>query len=177
MEPLDEDDVIIRKCSEFEVDSVCKIINNAAQAYKGVIPDDRWHDPYMSRAELGQELLDGVVFWGAVDDHVLVGVMGVQDKDDVALIRHAYVRGDRTNSGIGSRLLRFIESAIDKPILVGTWADATWAIAFYQKNGYRLVSGREKDRLLRKYWMISERQIETSVVLNQTAPKRDVSNE
>jgi GNAT superfamily N-acetyltransferase len=165
MGSLDEDDIIIRQCGDSDVDSIYEIINKAAQAYKGVIPEDRWHDPYMSRAELGQEIRDGVLFWGAVDDRGLDGVMGVQDKNDVALIRHAYVRTDRRNSGIGSRLLRFLESAIDKPILVGTWADATWAIAFYQKNGYDLVSELEKNRLLRKYWTISDRQIETSVVL------------
>ena len=170
MESLDEDEVIIRQCSHSEADCVCKIINNAAQAYKGVIPDDRWHDPYMSHEKFGQELQDGVVFWGAIHEHALVGVMGVQDKNDVALIRHAYIRTDRRNSGIGSRLLRFLESTIEKPILVGTWADATWAIAFYQKNGYRLVSEIEKNRLLRKYWTISDRQIETSVVLNQSTP-------
>lgn len=165
MGSLDEDDIIITQCNESDVDSIYEIINDAARAYKGVIPDDRWHDPYMSRTELDRELQDGVIFWGAVDDRVLVGVMGVQDKNDVALIRHAYVRSDRRNSGLGSRLLRFIESTVDKPILVGTWADAVWAIAFYRKNRYHLVSELEKDRLLRKYWAISDRQIETSVVL------------
>jgi len=165
MGSLDEDDFIIRQCDESDADGVWEIINDAAQAYKGAIPEDRWHEPYMSRTELGQELEDGVVFWGAVDGDVLVGVMGVQDKEDVALIRHAYIRGDRRNSGIGSRLLRFLESTTNKPILVGTWADAIWAITFYQKNGYRLVSELEKDRLLRMYWTISDRQIETSVVL------------
>ena len=144
---------------------IYEIINDAAQAYRGVIPEDRWHDPYMSKTELAQELQDGVVFWGVVDNNDLVGVMGIQDKGEVALIRHAYIRTERRNEGIGSRLLRFLESTTDKAILVGTWADATWAIAFYQKNGYRLLSEQEKDQLLRKYWKIPERQIQTSVVL------------
>ena len=156
---------MIRKCSETEVDVIYEIINDAAQAYKGVIPEDRWHDPYMSHAELRQELQDGIVFWGVYDKQDLIGVMGMQDKGDVALIRHAYVRTDRRNEGIGSRLLQFLESTTGKPILVGTWADATWAISFYHKNGYHLLSEQEKNQLLRKYWKISERQIETSVVL------------
>lgn len=144
---------------------ICEIINDAAQAYKGVIPEDRWHDPYMSQAELRQELQDGIVFWGVYDNQDLTGVMGMQDKSDVALIRHAYVRTDRRNEGHGSRLLRFLETTTGKPILVGTWADATWAISFYQKNGYYLLSELEKNQLLRKYWKIPERQTESSVVL------------
>lgn len=156
---------MIRKCSEEEVDVICEIINDAAQAYKGVIPEDRWHDPYMSQAELRQELQDGIVFWGVYDNQDLTGVMGMQDKSDVALIRHAYVRTDRRNEGHGSRLLRFLETTTGKPILVGTWADATWAISFYQKNGYYLLSELEKNQLLRKYWKIPERQTESSVVL------------
>ena len=156
---------MIRKCSESDVEVVYEIINDAAHAYKFVIPQDCWHEPYMSYAELTQELHDGVVFWGVVDGHDMVGVMGMQDKSDVALIRHAYIRTDRGNEGIGSRLLRFLETTTDKAILVGTWAAATWAIAFYQKNGYHLLAEQEKNRLLRKYWTISERKIETSVVL------------
>ncbi|MDJ0958969.1 MAG: GNAT family N-acetyltransferase [Arenicellales bacterium] len=144
---------------------IYEIINDAAQAYRGVIPEDRWHEPYMPKTELEQELQDGVVFWGVEDKNNLIGVMGIQDKGDLALIRHAYVRTERRNEGIGSRLLNFLESTTDKAILVGTWADATWAITFYQKNGYRLLSEPEKDRLLRKYWRIPERQIQTSVVL------------
>lgn len=156
---------MIRKCRELDVDVIYEIINDAAQAYRGVIPEDRWHDPYMSKVELKQELQGGVVFWGVVDNDNLVGVMGIQDKGDIALIRHAYIRTDRRNKGIGSRLLRFLGSTTHKTILVGTWADATWAITFYQKNGYQLLSEHEKNQLLRKYWKIPERQIQTSVVL------------
>ena len=158
-------DKVIRKCNQSDVDVIYEIINDAAQAYRGVIPQDRWHEPYMSKAELQQELQDGVVFWGVVDNDYLIGVMGIQDKGDVALIRHAYIRTDRRNEGIGSLLLRFLESTTEKEILVGTWSAATWAINFYQKNGYQLVTESEKERLLRKYWNIPERQIQTSVVL------------
>ena len=156
---------MIRKCTGSDVDAIYEIINDAAQDYRGVIPEDRWHEPYMSKAELARELQDGVIFWGVVENNNLVGVMGIQDKGEVALIRHAYIRTERRKEGIGSRLLRFLEATTDKAILVGTWADATWAIAFYQKHGYRLLTEPEKDRLLRKYWRIPERQIQTSVVL------------
>jgi GNAT superfamily N-acetyltransferase len=156
---------VIRKCTEANIDVIYEIINDAAQAYCGVIPEDMWHDPYMSRAELMQELQDGVVFWGMVESDSLVGVMGMQDKGDVTLVRHAYTKTEQRTKGIGSRLLQFIERETDKPILVGTWADATWAIRFYQSNGYKLVPEKEKNQLLRDYWHISDRQIETSVVL------------
>ncbi|MDA9983234.1 GNAT family N-acetyltransferase, partial [Gammaproteobacteria bacterium] len=121
---------MIRKCTESDVDVIYEIINDAAQAYKGVIPKDRWYDPYMSHAELRQELEEEVVFWGLSDNHNLVGVMGIQDRGDVSLIRHAYVITNRRNEGIGTSLLRYLESTTDKPILVGTWADASWAIDF-----------------------------------------------
>ena len=156
---------MIRKCKQSESDIIHEIINDGAQAYKGVIPADRWHEPYMSREELKQEMVDGVVFWGFEADQELVGVMGIQDKGDVNLIRHAYVRTLARQQGIGTQLLKHLESIDGKPILIGTWADAIWAIAFYQKNGYRVVTETEKNRLLRKYWSISEQQVETSVVL------------
>ncbi len=142
-----------------------KIINDAAQAYKGIIPADRWHEPYMSRRELKGEIEHGVVFWGVEADGKLVGVMGIQDRGEVNLIRHAYVRTDGQRRGVGTKLLKHLESIGDKPVLVGTWADASWAIAFYQTNGYRLMTEGDKNRLLRKYWTIPERQVETSVVL------------
>jgi N-acetylglutamate synthase-like GNAT family acetyltransferase len=119
----------------------------------------------MSREELKREMEDRISFWGFEDEVSLIGVMGIQDKGDVVLIRHAYVRSNKRNQGIGARLLHFLESTTGKPILIGTWADATWAVAFYQKNGYRLLSEKEKNRLLRKYWTIPERQVVTSVVL------------
>ena len=156
---------LIRKCKQSEIEIIYEIINDGAQAYKGIIPADRWHEPYMSLEELEHEIGDGVLFWGLEADRELVGVMGIQDKGDVNLIRHAYVRTHARKQGIGTQLLRHLESIDGKPILIGTWAGASWAIAFYQKNGYRVVTEAEKNRLLRKYWNITERQVETSVVL------------
>jgi GNAT superfamily N-acetyltransferase len=156
---------IIRRCTDSDFHAIFEIINDAAFAYKGVIPPDRWHDPYMSDDELRHEIDDGVRFWGFDYDNLLVGVMGIQDKGAVTLLRHAYVRTALRNKGIGTRLLNHLEPMSDKPILVGTWAAASWAVQFYQKNGYQLVSLEEKNILLRQYWSISERQVETSVVL------------
>ena len=156
---------MIRKCNDTDSETILDIINDAAEAYRGVIPADRWHEPYMSCEELQHEIEAGGSFWGFEDENTLIGVMGIQDKGDVTLIRHAYVRWSHRNRGIGTRLLRILESTTGKPILVGTWADAAWAIAFYQKNGYRLLLAEEKRQLLKKYWTIPERQVETSVVL------------
>jgi N-acetylglutamate synthase-like GNAT family acetyltransferase len=156
---------MIRQCMDSDFEAIYGIINDAAQAYKGVIPEDRWHEPYMSRIQLRREMEDGVRFWGVEEERVLVGVMGIQDKGDVCLIRHAYIKTSRRKEGMGTRLLRHLESMTEKPILIGTWADATWAIRFYQKNGYRLLSEAEKNDLLRKYWNIPGRQVQTSVVL------------
>jgi N-acetylglutamate synthase-like GNAT family acetyltransferase len=156
---------MIRKCSEQDVSIIYEIINDAAQAYKGVIPADRWHEPYMPIEELKHEMDDGVEFWGYEEAGNLMGVMGLQDKGDVHLIRHAYVYTSSQNRGIGRELLRHLEQMTDKPILIGTWVDATWAIRFYEKNGYRLLSRSETERLLKKYWKIPERQVVTSVVL------------
>jgi len=123
----------------------------------------------MPKEELTAEIDDGVEFWVAEDEGRVVGVMGVQDKGDVALVRHAYVVPGTQRSGIGTTLLRHIEGLVEKPILIGTWATASWAIEFYRRNGFDLVSQSEKDRLLRKYWSIPTRQIETSVVLASRA--------
>ena len=157
---------MIRQCTESEITTICDIINDAAVAYKGVIPQDRWREPYMSAEEIRHEIKDGVVFWGVEQDGGLAGVMGIQDKGEVSLIRHAYVLSRFRRQGIGEKLLHFLEGLTEKPILVGTWKAASWAVSFYQKNGYHLVSDEEKDRLLRKYWSIPQRQIETSVVLS-----------
>ena len=156
---------MIRKCMDSDFRAIFEIINDAAIAYKGVIPDDRWHEPYMPEEEVRQQIEDGVVFWGIQKDSELVGVMGIQDKGEVVLIRHAYVRTESRNQGIGKTLLRYLESLTEKPILIGTWKAASWAISFYEKNGYVRLSEAETDRLLRRYWSIPERQIETSVVL------------
>ncbi|MFH1703944.1 MAG: GNAT family N-acetyltransferase [Nitrospirota bacterium] len=156
---------MIRQCSDDDFEMIYEIINDAALAYKGIIPKDRWKEPYMSREELRHEIDEGIVFWGYEEDGKLKGVMGIQDVQDVTLIRHAYVRTAERNKGIGSKLMSHLRQMPDRPILIGTWADAVWAIRFYEKHGFRLVSTEEKNRLLKKYWRIPERQVETSVVL------------
>ncbi len=155
----------IRQCRSDEFEVIGEIVNDAAQAYQGVIPQDRWHEPYMSLAELAEQMEAGVNFWGMEQDGKLTGVMGIQPVQDVTLIRHAYVRTACRNRGIGSGLLRHLRTLTTRPILIGTWAAAVWAVAFYEKHGFRKVSPAEKDRLLKKYWSIPDRQIETSVVL------------
>jgi GNAT superfamily N-acetyltransferase len=156
---------MIRKCENSDFETICSIINDAAIAYKDIIPDDRWKEPYMPREELRHEIDDGVLFWGYEEEGVLMGVMGIQDVRDVTLIRHAYVRTAERGKGIGGKLLSKLKRMTDRPLLIGTWADALWAIRFYQKHGFRLVTQQEKDRLLKTYWNIPDRQIETSVVL------------
>jgi N-acetylglutamate synthase-like GNAT family acetyltransferase len=156
---------MIRQCDKSEFESIYEIINEATQVYKGVIPPDRWKEPYMSRDELRREIREGVNFWGYEENGDLVGVMGIQQVQDVMLIRHSYVRTARQHRGVGGRLLSFLRLQTTYPILVGTWAEAVWAIRFYEQHGFRLVSREDKDRLLRKYWSVPERQIETSVVL------------
>ena len=126
---------------------------------------DRWHEPYMPKDELVREIAQGIIFWVAEEEGVLLGVMGIQDKGAVALVRHAYVAPTTQRKGVGTRLLRHVQSLADKPILIGTWADASWAIEFYRRNGFTLVPDSHKNHLLRTYWSIPERQIETSVVL------------
>jgi N-acetylglutamate synthase-like GNAT family acetyltransferase len=160
---------VIWRCGEADFEAIWTIINDAAWIYHGIIPDDCWADPYMSREELRQEIEDGVEFWGYDDDDRLVGVMGLQKVDHVTLIRHAYVSTDSQNRGIGSQLLAHLRKLANTPVLVGTWADAQWAIRFYEKHGFELVGADEKNRLLKKYWTIPERQIETSVVLADAA--------
>ena len=156
---------MIRSCTSAELPAMLEIINDSAQAYRGVIPADCWHEPYMPHTELAQQIASGVEFWGYTQDGELCGVMGIQHVADVTLIRHAYVRTAHRNRGIGAQLLTHLRGLTRKPILIGTWAAATWAIRFYEKQGFALVSGEHKNSLLKKYWSIPERQIETSVVL------------
>ena len=155
--------IIPSKESDFK--DILEIINDAASMYKGVIPADRWREPYMSEEELQTQIEEGIKFWCYVDKDNILGVMGFQEKPDVTLIRHAYVRTNARNNGIGGKLLHHLSDLSAKPILIGTWADASWAINFYKKHGFQLVSFEEKERLLRKYWRIPTRQIEASVVL------------
>lgn len=157
--------VELRRYREEDFADVLRIVNDAAQVYRGAIPDDCWREPYMPASGLREEIDDGVEFWVAEKHGRTVGVMGIQDKGEVALVRHAYVAPHVQRSGVGARLLRQIEDLARKPILIGTWAASSWAIAFYEKHGYTLLPEDEKERLLRRYWSIPQRQVETSVVL------------
>jgi len=156
---------VIRRCDDDDLEVIYEIINDAARAYAGVIPADLWREPYMSRDELRREITAGVEFWGYEEGGGLVGVMGIQDVQDVTLIRHSYVRTRDRNQGIGGKLLSHLRRQTSRPLLIGTWADASWAIRFYESHGFRLVSPEEKDRLLRAYWPVPPRQIQESVVL------------
>ena len=156
---------MIRECTESDVDAIDEIINEAALKYRGVIPADCWHEPYMTREQLLEQIGAGVRFSGVERDGALAGVMGLQRVRDVTLIRHAYVRSAEQGRGIGSELLRELIARAARPLLVGTWAAATWAIRLYERNGFRLLPRDETDRLLRTYWNIPARQREASVVL------------
>jgi N-acetylglutamate synthase-like GNAT family acetyltransferase len=178
---LGKEMMVIRKSVEADFAAMLAIINEAAHAYRGVIPMDRWHEPYMPTDELAREIAEGIVFWVAEQDGRVSGVMGIQDKGDVALVRHAYVAPTTQRTGVGTRLLRHVESLVDKPILIGTWAAASWAIEFYRRNGFTVVPSGHKDRLLRTYWSIPARQVETSVVLankrwTETQPRASTRN-
>jgi GNAT superfamily N-acetyltransferase len=159
---------MLRICTESDFEIIYEIINDAAMAYKGVIPDDCFKEPYMSVEELHEAIADGVVFWGYEDEGNICGVMGIQDVKDVTLIRHAYVRTSHRNQGIGGVLLRHLLGLAVRPVLIGTWRDAVWAIRFYEKYGFKVIPVQETQHVLSKYWRISKRQTETSVVLFKT---------
>ena len=156
---------MIRDCSDSDVGAIDALINEAAVAYRGVIPADCWHEPYMTRQQLLAEIDAGVRFAGWDEDGTLGGVMGIQTVRDATLIRHAYVRPAYQRLGIGGKLMHALAARVQGRLLVGTWADATAAIQFYQRHGFRLVSPSEKDQLLDTYWSIPARQRDTSVVL------------
>ena len=156
---------MLRKSTQDDFRQIHEIINDAASAYKGIVPADCWHEPYMPRTELEEQIADGVQFTCFVEADKIVGVMGIQDKGEVNLIRHAYVASERRGGGIGGVLLRELVENSSKPILIGTWKAANWAIRFYKKHGFAQVSEQEKNRLLKRFWNIPDRQIETSVVL------------
>jgi N-acetylglutamate synthase-like GNAT family acetyltransferase len=160
---------VIRPCTDQDTEELLEVINDAARAYKGVIPDDCFKDPYMPAEELRHEIEHGVRFWGFAQDSRLLGVMGLQDVEDGTLIRHAYVRTSYRRRGIGGRLLNDLRSKATRPLLVGTWAAAKWAIKFYRQQGFEMVPPDQVPALLRHYWSIPERQIETSVVLAEKA--------
>jgi GNAT superfamily N-acetyltransferase len=157
--------VTIRPCRDDERDAILAIVNAAAEAYRGVIPADRWQEPYMPGEELDEEIAAGVAFWGCEADGELVGVMGIQPVGVVELIRHAYVSPAAQRRGIGGALLECVAASTTRPLLVGTWAEAGWAIAFYRRHGFETQSPERSAELLKTYWNIPERQIETSVVL------------
>jgi N-acetylglutamate synthase-like GNAT family acetyltransferase len=156
---------MIAKCNHADFNEIYNVINDAATAYRGIIPTDAWHEPYMPEEELKKQIEEGVQFWGYKEEGKIIGVMGIQPKGDVTLIRHAYVQTIQRNKGIGGKLLRHLLGITDMPVLIGTWADASWAIEFYQRHGFHLLPMQEKNELLRKYWVIPNRQVETSVVL------------
>lgn len=160
---------MIRRCDDRDFELIWAIINDSARAYKGVIPEDCWTEPYMSRDHLHREIGDGIVFWGYEDKGTFEGVMGLQQVQDVTLIRHAYVRTTSQSRGIGTQLLSHLRKLTQDPVLIGTWADAVWAIRFYERHGFQMVGPEQKDRLLKRYWTIPERQLETSVVLADRA--------
>jgi GNAT superfamily N-acetyltransferase len=157
---------MIRKLTNSDFQAILNVVNNAAIAYKGKIPADRWKEPYMPAQELKEEIQSGVEFYGWIENNVLIAVMGIQPVNDVTLMRHAYVLTNHQRKGIGEKLLKHLLGlAKTSRVLVGTWEAAPWAIRFYQKHGFMLLSSEEKNKLLKKYWNIPERQVETSVVL------------
>jgi GNAT superfamily N-acetyltransferase len=155
----------VRRCRNDERAAIVAIINGAAEAYRGVIPADCWHEPYMPAGEFDREIAAGVAFWGYERNGQLVGVMGIQPVRDVDLIRHAYVLSDSQRQGVGGALLAHLRRLSARPMLVGTWAAAEWAIRFYERHGFALVPAARKTVLLTTYWTVPDRQIETSVVL------------
>jgi len=170
---------MIREATRADIDEISAVINDAASAYRGVIPDDRWHDPYMSIAALASELDAGIRFSCYTEGGTILGVMGIQDRGAVVLIRHAYVRTTGRRQGVGAQLLKNLLQEVEKPVLIGTWKAAKWAIRFYEKYGFRVLPEFQAQALLRKYWNVPPRQMETSVVLadprylTQTAPAHE----
>lgn len=162
----------IRACSEADLPDILHVVNDGAEAYRGVIPPACWAEPYMSKRELRRELADGVAFWAFVEGGALKGVMGVQDVQDVTLIRHAYVLRSYQRRGIGSTLLGHLLQRTSRPVLIGTWADATWAHRFYEAHGFRKASPEQKDRWLARYWSVPPRQAAASVVLADATARR-----
>lgn len=155
----------VRPCRDDDAEAMLAIVNAAAEAYRGVIPADCWHEPYMPAEDLRSEIAAGVRFVACEIDGAVAGVMGIQPVRSVDLIRHAYVSPEWQGHGVGSALMAHLREGNQRPILVGTWAAATWAIRFYERHGFQLVPEDVKALLLRTYWTISPRQIETSVVL------------
>jgi GNAT superfamily N-acetyltransferase len=157
---------MICKLTNTNFQEIITVINDAATAYKGKIPADRWKEPYMDAQEIKEEIQNGVQFYGYLENNNLIAVMGIQLVNDVTLIRHAYTLTRHQRKGIGEKLLKHLLTlAQTTRILVGTWEAAQWAVKFYEKHGFSLFSREETNNLLEMYWSIPERQVETSVVL------------
>jgi GNAT superfamily N-acetyltransferase len=156
---------MIRRCEPADGEAIYEVINDGAAAYRGVIAPDCWHEPYMSRDALTHEIASGVVFSGFYDGGQLAAVMGLQFVGDVALVRHAYTRTASQRRGLGAQLLSHVRNQTDRPMLIGTWTAASWAIRFYERHGFRLVPREDTPALLQRYWTIPDRQIDESVVL------------
>lgn len=161
---------MICRLSEADGPAILEVIGDAATAYRGVIPADCWREPYLSEAELRNEIAAGVEFFGWEERAQLLGVMGLQRVRDVTLIRHAYTRTADQGRGIGGQLLAHLRGTARTRLLVGTWEAAAWAILFYEHRGFALVGPEEKDRLLKTYWTVPEGQRQASVVLSTPAP-------
>lgn len=160
---------MIRRCDERDFETIWSIINDGARAYKGVIPSDCWTEPYMSSDKLRGQIAEGVAFWGYEENGALTGVMGIQQLENVTLIRHAYVRSSSQKRGIGSVLLEHLRKLATGPVLIGTWANAVWAIRFYERHGFQVIAASRTERLLKRYWNVPQRQVETSVILADSA--------
>ena len=159
---------MIREYTKIDSSEILHVINNAASKYKGIIPDDCWHEPYMSEKELINELNDGVHMYGYHDNNKLIGVIGVQEVKDVILIRHAYTLTSYQSKGKGGILLEYLlKQNQNSRLLVGTWKNATWAIQFYKKFDFIIHTKDETALLLKKYWNIPTKQVENSVVLER----------
>ena len=159
---------MIKKYTKNDTSKILHIINDASLRYKGIIPDNCWHEPYMSKQELIDELSDGVRMFGYHHNSKLIGVIGIQKIKDVILIRHAYTLTSHQGKGTGSALLKYlIKKNHDSRLLVGTWQSAIWAIQFYKKFGFILHTKDQSALLLKKYWKISSKQIKNSVVLER----------
>ena len=159
---------MIRKYTKIDSSKILHIINDAAKKYKGIIPDDCWHEPYMSEQELIDEFNDEVRMYGYHDNNKLVGVIGIQEVQDIILIRHAYTLTSYQNKGTGSAMLEYLlKKSQNSRLLVGTWKNATWAIRFYEKFGFILHAKEQSTLLLQKYWQITPKQMKNSIVLEK----------
>ena len=159
---------MITEYTKSDISNILAVINDAALKYKGIIPDNCWHEPYMTERKLVNEFTNGVRMFGYKKNNILVGVMGIQKLKNITLIRHAYTLTSYQGTGIGKSLLQYLlEINQNSCLLVGAWKDAAWAIKFYKKFGFVLHTKEKTKQLLKKYWRIPSKQIENSVVLER----------